>query len=97
MMIKIFSVFDKKASAFMSPFYFNNIPEALRAFDDICNDVNSRINKHPGDYALYLLGSFDDKSGEIRPEAKPLFVEDASAMVVVVRPMNIDGLVVKEA
>jgi len=82
-MIKIFSIFDKKACAYMQPFYFTSTPEALRALDDICNDSNSRINKHPADYALYLLGSFDDKSGEIVPLKKPEFVEECSAMVYV--------------
>ncbi|WNK13197.1 MAG: nonstructural protein [Microvirus sp.] len=77
-MIKIFSVFDKKALAYMQPFYFANKGEAIRALEDITNDSGSRINKHPADFSLWILGEYDDKTGSIKPLDKPQFLEEAA-------------------
>lgn len=39
--------------------------EAVRMFMDEATNKESRINKHPNDFALYKLGTYDDQTGEI--------------------------------
>lgn len=74
--ILIFSVFDKKAVAYLAPFYFPQKGQAIRAFEDSINDPQSTFNKHPEDYALFELGQFDDTSGVITSK-NPIHVEEA--------------------
>jgi hypothetical protein len=58
-----FSVFDLKAETYFPPFYMNNNKTAERVFGDSANNNEHMFNKHPSDYALYALGTFDDEKG----------------------------------
>lgn len=71
MKLKAFSIHDDKSGAFMAPFFFPAVGQAVRAFADAANDDSSMIGKHPGDFVLWCLGIFDDSSGgfeSIEPE-----------------------------
>lgn len=63
MITKLFGVYDSKALAFLQPFFSVSNGAAIRAFEDVVRDGQSPISKHPGDYQLYELGQFDDRSG----------------------------------
>lgn len=63
MIMQIFSVLDKAASAFLPPFYSRTKGEALRSFGDALTDEKHAFTTHPDDYVLYRLGEFDDNSG----------------------------------
>lgn len=67
----IFSVYDSKAEMFNQPMFFKAKPEALRAFQDEANRLDSAIFKHPGDYSLFLIGEFDVETGLITPLTPP--------------------------
>lgn len=65
MIQKVFGVRDAKALAFLQPFFSVSVGAAVRAFSDAVNeDVKSPLGKHPEDYVLYELASFDDNTGE---------------------------------
>ena len=66
MIQKVFGVRDGKAQAFLQPFFSNAVGAAIRAFEDVVNDkvAGNQIAKHPEDYILYELATFDDNSGE---------------------------------
>ncbi|QCQ84704.1 nonstructural protein [Blackfly microvirus SF02] len=57
------SVFDSKVGAYSPPFCVKTQGEAIRSFADACGDDKLPFSKHPGDYRLFLVGSFDDNSG----------------------------------
>lgn len=63
MILKVFSVRDVKAEAFLQPFFSPSVGSAMRAFSDAVNDKACPFNKHPEDYQLYELGEYDDRSG----------------------------------
>lgn len=71
MIIQIFSVFDSKAAAFTQPFFSHNLVTGIRAFSDVCQDASHTFAKHPEDFSLFHLGSFDDQSGLLEPFAAP--------------------------
>jgi len=77
MVLNVFAVYDKKAQAYFFPSYFTYKGEALRAFEDQANAGGSPISKHRADYALYRLGSFNTKTGELVSCLKPEFVAEA--------------------
>ncbi len=65
----IYSVYDVKAVLYMRPFVAQADGEAARLFSDLTTDVDHPMGKHPEDYSLYRLGSFNDQDGAITVEA----------------------------
>jgi len=76
-----FAVLDRKAGFFVSPFFFPSIGQAVRAFQDLVSDSSTSISRHPGDYALFQLSSWDDATGRFENAELPLHLCDASALV----------------
>ncbi len=70
MQFHIFSVFDEKAEAFLPPFFLPTVGMAVRSFSECVNDREHMFGKHPSDYTLFELGSFDDSSGCITADVK---------------------------
>lgn len=62
---KLFSVFDSKVGAFASPWASPTIASGRRAFAGAVADQSSMLNKHPGDYSLFLVGEFDEETGAV--------------------------------
>lgn len=60
MLFTVFSIYDSAISTWLPPMYARNKGEMLRNFADGVQDVNSKLAKHPGDYALFELGTWDD-------------------------------------
>lgn len=67
MIQKVFAVYDSKACAFLQPFFSDAAGSAIRAFGDAANEDKSPISRHPGDYQLYEIGSFDNSSAMLTP------------------------------
>lgn len=72
MIQQIFSVFDVKTEEYSAPFYSPTLAAGERAFGDVLGDPESVLAKHPEDYQLYHLGSFDTESGRFSPEVPRL-------------------------
>lgn len=68
MIHEVFSVYDKKAKAFITPFFLPTVGMAVRAFTDAVNQEGHAWNKHPEDYQLFKIGQFDDSNGVVTPE-----------------------------
>ncbi|AXL15041.1 nonstructural protein [Microviridae sp.] len=68
---KMLSVFDAKASAYISPFFLPQEAMAVRTFTDCVNDPNHAFGKNPADYTLFCLGEFDDFSGNLQINETP--------------------------
>ena len=71
------SVLDVKAKAFLQPFFVPNVSMAVRSFGDAVLNPDSGIAKHPEDYNLYKLGTFDDNSGRLDSVSTPEFLSKA--------------------
>lgn len=61
----VVSVKDRAADVFNRPFIVPHRNVAVRDFTDEINraDAQNPLNKHPDDFDLYLLGTFDDSVG----------------------------------
>jgi len=64
---KVFAVFDSKVGAFATPWCSPTIASGSRAFAGACEDRSSMLFKHPADYALFLVGEFDESTGALVP------------------------------
>lgn len=60
MLLTVFAIYDSGISTWMPPIYARNKGEMLRQFMDACNDPGSKLAKHPQDYTLFEIGTFDD-------------------------------------
>ena len=63
----IISVKDTAAQAFGRPIFVPAIAVALRGFRDEINRSDSKddLSRHPDDFELYEIGTFDDSTGII--------------------------------
>ena len=71
--MKIYSIYDTKTSSFHIPFFAQSNGAALRIFMDETNRAhdNNMLFKHPADFVLYEIGTFDQDSGKILPLLPP--------------------------
>lgn len=65
MEIKIYSIYDNKAEAFMEPFFAVTAGLAIRRFADTANNPETTLFRHPNDFVLYEVGVFNDKAGTV--------------------------------
>lgn len=73
MLYRIYSVFDVQAQAYAAPFFLQRDEIAVRAFRDAVMNPEHPMSKHPEDYRLYRLGTFNDADGFLQDEV-PLFI-----------------------
>jgi len=80
MILRVFTVFDSKANAYLPPFCFGHIGEAVRAFIDAAQSTDHKFYKHGQDYTLYSVGHFDDSKGTFELLDAPEMVGRADIM-----------------
>lgn len=75
----IVSVKDTAAQAFGRPIFVPAVPVAVRSFRDEVNrkDSSEDMARHPEDFELYELGSFDDSTGIVEVLESPRLVARA--------------------
>lgn len=59
---KVFTIYDSKSDAYLQPFFLHTTGQAVRAISDCVNDPKHQFAKHPADYTLFEIGTFDDSS-----------------------------------
>lgn len=63
MILRIYAIYDSAAAVYMRPFYCTTDKEAQRAFADLAKDSTHSVGRHPNDYTLFKLGTYDDNTG----------------------------------
>lgn len=81
MQLRCYTIFDCKALQYHSPWSAVSDGSAIRMFEDLANDLNTTIGRHPKDYTLWLCGSWDDNAGVFTPVSPLVHVIDAIALV----------------
>lgn len=67
MILKIFTVYDAKSEAYLTPFFALANGQAIRSFEDSANEVGHAFNKHASDFTLFVIGEYDDAHAKITP------------------------------
>lgn len=81
MKIYAYSVFDRVAETYNTPFFIPSQAQAKRTFSNIVIDGDSQLHKNPSDYALCEVGNFDDKTGVFYAYVSPLEILDADEVL----------------
>lgn len=63
--MKIYSIFDSKAEAYLTPWFSPTNGIAIRTITEAVNDPTHGFGKHSQDYTLFELGHFDPETGAI--------------------------------
>lgn len=79
--MRIFTVHDNKAEAYLPPVYYKTKGEALRAFETTCKNKESQFHQYPSDFTMYELGEFNEQTGDITQNEKPLPLANASEYI----------------
>lgn len=65
MLLKAFTIYDTKVQVYHAPFFMPNAAAAIRAFNDLAADPGTTIGRHPSDYVLFEIGSFNDQNASL--------------------------------
>lgn len=75
----ICAVRDVKLNEFNPPVVFQSVGQAERVFhDEALPGKDSMLSKHPEDFSLYLVGTFDGETGEFEACSPPVFITQAA-------------------
>lgn len=84
MKLNVYAVYDAKMQLFGIPFFQAKDNVAIRDFGDAVNDKspNNMWNKHPEDYSLFRIGTYENENGILLSEL-PLSLITASALMAI--------------
>ncbi len=81
-MMKICTIYDAKAEAYMQPMFFQSAGQAVRSFSDVVNDKSHAIGQHPEDYTMFCVGEWDERSGKIEVLTAPVSLAHGLTLVL---------------
>jgi len=87
MIQQVFALRDRKADVFGRPVFVAALGSLVRELTDaVTGGGQDTLARHPGDFALYRLGTFDDVKGTFDLLPLPDFVLDCATLLPV-RPV----------
>lgn len=81
MKLTIYAIRDAK-TCFMTPVPEMNDQSAARNFEHAVSASDSLMHSHPGDFALYSLGTYDNETGKLECWPSPVQIADASSILL---------------
>ncbi len=63
----VYSVYDSKVGAFLTPFFSTNRATALRSFMSAVQDGSTDFHRYAGDYTLFEIGEWSAEEGKWSP------------------------------
>lgn len=64
--LKMFSILDNKANAYLRPFCLPSEAHAIREVSEVLQSQGP-FSDYPEDFTLFAVGEFDDETGEMQP------------------------------
>jgi len=61
------ALYDRATEAYAPVMTVNTRNEAIRSFRQAVNDPQTPIHNNPTDYELYVVGQYNDQTGELVP------------------------------
>ena len=77
------AVRDSKADCFNRPIFMQSVGVMIRSFQDEVNRAaeDNQMYKHPGDFAIYELGSYDDATAVMDMHEQPKLLVQADQCI----------------
>lgn len=77
MLIRMYSIYDKKVNVYQPPLFCHNAGDALRTCHMHFSNPETKVNKYPEDFDVYDIGEYDDQTGQLKPHTNPQFLSTA--------------------
>lgn len=74
--MRVYSIFDKKIGSYGSLITVSDPVVLDRDIARMFSDSDNNYVRYPSDYAIYLIGSFDDVAGVVTPSTPPLLYKE---------------------
>jgi len=76
MKMMVVAILDQATGAYSRPVFCASKGVAVRSFQDECRNgaaggQSNDMQRHPGDFTLYFLGTYDDSTGAFEQENAP--------------------------
>lgn len=71
-MKQIYVIYDSAAEAYMSPWFIDKDQQAIREFGDVVRNPETPFAKHPDDYTLFKIGSYNEHTGKLTSLETPV-------------------------
>lgn len=68
MEMQLFAIRDNKSGHFDVPHAMPHVSEAIRAFESVVADPQSKLHQYSRDYDLYQVGHYDTITGIVTPD-----------------------------
>lgn len=85
------AIYDAKALGFTQPLFVQALGQAVRSFSDSVNDGKSEFARHPEDYTMFHVGSYDDATGLLEALPTPVSLALGSTLKVVPEQLRVEG------
>lgn len=84
MQLLIFAVKDRATDSFAQPMFLQTRNQAIRLFIDEVNRPaqDNPLNKHPDDYDIYEIGSYDQETAIITPRTAEIVMRGKDAIQI---------------
>lgn len=89
MILNIYSIFDKKAGSYGTPFFTTNHPTAIRAVARLLFDPSTTVAHNPEDFQLIHIGEFDDATAQIL-STPALVVSELEEILIAQNGINLE-------
>lgn len=71
MTLEMFSIKDGAVAAYAQPFFARSRAEAVRILQDTMASGDHQFARHPADFELFHMGTFDDQTGLVTTNDTP--------------------------
>lgn len=82
MKLNAYTIYDVKSLVYSPPFFAVSHGAASRMLGDLVADNTTTVGRHPRDFTLYCIGSFDDAAGLLLQSDVREHIADAAQLVV---------------
>lgn len=65
MKINLYAIYDSASGVYDGPHKGQSDGAILRQFGDMCNNPEHDIGRHPADFTLFFVGTWNDGTGEM--------------------------------
>lgn len=83
MRLNVYAIFDSASGIYDRPWCAHSDQAAIRSFTDVAQDAEHPIGKHPEDFTLFRIGTWEDDAGAIVGEAPTKVINGAEAYAAV--------------
>lgn len=81
MKLNAYVVYDAKTLVYGVPFFAPTDGSAIRSMQELSNDLNTTVGRHPTDFSLWCVGSYEDQNGQLVSVTPLRHVVDANALL----------------